>query len=204
MLKRMVSFLLVVGLVCSANSVFAGEQIVFQTSFEFSEYAGIDENAEKPLGWDYIIMSPIQAFVTMEWDKTAAKTGDASLKQTQLSKDSNSAWFHVIEDINGGEVYTFTAWFRSKGVGTGGAGFWIEWKDKDGNLLRNDIPPGLINTDDEWQRWALSLVAPEGAGKATFILRHNNLNGTVWYDDLAVYKGQLKDAILGEMSRIDD
>lgn len=203
MFKRVVSLILVLGLLCIGSGVSASLPVIFQTGFELSEYPGIDENAEKPFGWDNIIMSPIAAFVTIEWDKTVGNTGNASLKQTQLTQDSNSAWFHVIEDVEGGQIYTFTAWFRSTGTGTGGAGFWIEWKDKDGNLLRNDIPPGLINTNDEWQRWALALVAPEGAGKVTFILRHNNLKGTTWYDDLVVYKGQLEKAILGEMCKID-
>lgn len=197
---KMPKLLFVYGMmICLSLVVFNGigvaaeGTVIFETSFELEEYKDIDPNAEKPPTWTWVIFT---GDAEGSWDSAVAHTGKRSLKHEQFDEQSNSIWYVDIPNAiqEEGELFTFTVWVRTMDrYGPTGAGgrFWIDWRDENDELIKQQVIPTEIKTMGRWQEWGTVLKAPAGAVTIRVILQHINFNGQTWWDDLTVYRGDV-------------
>lgn len=181
------------------------DNIVFHTSFEFDEYDNLDPSASSPPGWSTSIFA---GDIDFTWDATNSHSGQRSLKQEHFNKTSNSGWrtdlLDLIEKKN--ELFTFTLWIKTEVTGEpGGAGgrLWIEWRNENDQVIKQNVLSQELKTNGEWQKWGTVLEAPEGAVKIRIMLQHINFHGCTWWDDITVYRGNVLNLEEGIMTRIE-
>jgi len=122
-------------------------------------------------------------------DVTRYRTGPASLA---LSGNSNPAvhggWDYVVEGVQPGKWYRFTAWYRAEGVSYEPVQVLakLRWETADGKRTGPPEFPVAVSVREGWKRLTADAPANRGAARVRIqLLLANAPQATVWWDDIS-------------------
>lgn len=158
----------------TAGSSMAGTNFLNNGSFE--EALGFDFS--NPSNWNGFFGGPAGTFLQAFNDTgAAARSGDRALvttiRGTEGVTDGFSAFTGHVQIVNGltaGASYELAVWARGNPTVLDGAEYRIEWQNAAGveiSRVNTEIHPFLTG---EYQRFAITAVAPEGATRAAVVL----------------------------------
>ncbi|NOZ21299.1 MAG: hypothetical protein GXP25_09435 [Planctomycetes bacterium] len=144
-----------------------------------------------PDGWK---PSAFRSPARLEWDRSVAHSGKASLRISDSANPGAKEWqdrtgrwvLGSRKEVTPGETYTLAVWMKTQDV-TGDASACIAWF-ADQKWLKEDYTEHLSGTTD-WKRVSVSGKAPAGAKWGTIFLCLGDSKGTVWFDDVHMAKG---------------
>lgn len=175
----------------------SGQNLLNNPGFE--DPLGFDFS--NPSNWNGFFGGPAGTFLQAFNDTGAApRSGNNALVTTIQGVpgvtngfDAFTGHVQIVPGLSGGTEYEYSIWARTNPTITNGAEFRIEWQDAGGNEL------GRINVEiqasltSEYQRFALSGIAPAGTARAAVVLAvqsftNNGIvaNTSVAWDDAAL------------------
>lgn len=160
---------------------------------DFAENSSVEEDRNRdsePDGWN---ASAFKSPAKLEWDKTTAHSGAASLRISDSKHPTGKAWdentgrwaSHPRKEVSPGAKYTLSAWVKTQGV-TGRANICIAWWAGD-KWLAESYSQGITGTSD-WRLLTVSATPPAGATMAAIYLNLSGSAGAVWFDDIHMAK----------------
>ncbi len=116
-------------------------------------------------------------------DTTVSHTGSSSFKFTWNANTRANTQQTVY--INGG-VYRFVAWYRTEDMITEPKISCV-WKNTDGTNGQSPMAGDVVGTNG-WKRMIQEIIIPDGVRYINIYPDLTTTSGSVWYDDLALYK----------------
>lgn len=172
--------------VIACNPVFGGE-VIHRAGFENEPSASCREFAN-----------------CLVWDKSKAHSGTHSLRITrkagELSEGINAAtvvppnmawwWNEGMVGVEPSTTYALSCWVFSE-MKKGDAGLTISFYGKDGHYLEMASQFRLVSgTTARWVEMGATITTPPDAGSIRIGMITWDVEGDVWFDDLAVTKGR--------------
>lgn len=116
------------------------------------------------------------------------RSGDSALKIQTTAESNFGVWKRRITEINSGQTYRFSAWYKTYGVPHEPRAIAprLEWLDGKGKQLRPPEYALAVEEMDGWKRIEMTSPAPEKAASAEIQLGFGFVeNGTVLWDDVS-------------------
>lgn len=143
-----------------------------------------EEENSIPVGW---LLPKEVSFL----DDQIAHAGKFSLKYTRSDKNDYRLISQSLPCLPG-KLYKVSLWVRGENVqgdpADQGAGFCIEWMDKEGKWMGGTYPDCLAGTFD-WQKISTLVRIPKEAAAVNIVLyMRRGTTGTAWFDDVEVVR----------------
>lgn len=139
-----------------------------------------------PSNWNGFFGGPGGTFLQAFNDTGAApRSGSAALVTTIRGQagvttgfDAFTGHVQIVSGITAGATYELSVWARKNPAVLDGAEFRIEWKDASGTEItrRNEVIQNVLTSD--YQRLAISDIAPAGAVSAAIVLAVQSFTNT--------------------------
>lgn len=184
--SRGLSFLLILAMIIANVFSFGNYDVVraeeiTETDSNLVQNGGLEswDSDTKPTGWSKT------ENITKE--ETIVHSGNYSARQMAGTKDIGQD----IEDIQPGEEYTIEYWYLDNDP-TAKCRPWMYWRDTDNQSIsdnQSEFRPNSYSSDSsDWQKFSVTVTAPENASKLHLEVRTYKDNGTgyIYYDNFSV------------------
>ncbi len=157
-------------------------------------------------GWrlNYTTYTPADTSALIEWDASVDHTGNSGGSAKIYNADRAQGSMQISDNISvtGGQMYDLAVWVKTNNVSTDSNVYVnVLLYDKNGSTIEEnkqllrfypENTDGKGNNTSDWTKLSGSMFINENAVKMRIDMRYrggaNNINGTVWFDDLAVTK----------------
>ncbi len=138
---------------------------------------------------------------TANVDTTVAHTGSSSFKFVWTGNSRANVQQQVGAPPLTGGVYRFVTWYKTEGM-IYKPKVSIVWRNADNTSSQSPMSADWVNTST-WKRIVQEIPLPEGVKFVNVYPDLTSTEGTVWYDDLAVYKVSV-DPMPGDVKDLAD
>ncbi|MEW6358424.1 MAG: hypothetical protein AB1696_18970 [Planctomycetota bacterium] len=161
---------------------------------DFADNPSAEEDRNRDGIADGWTPSAFRSPARLEWDRSVAHTGKASLRISDSANPAAKEWNErtgrwmsaTRREVTPDEKYTLSVWVKTQDV-TGSAAACIAWFAEQ-KWLKEDYTERIFGTTD-WKQVSVTAEAPAGAKWASIYLGLGDSKGTVWFDDIHMTRG---------------